>query len=231
MVSCTTCGIFSPLPSGADGSLCAHHASSPQHSVEGGKRPFPGIDSANSLSSLNRPSDKNPKVFTGTVATASPSKTPSPMTISAQDIEAGSMDFTELVTGMNVSSSSQSHTQQDWGTEFQWEGKENLATPRGTSSPAVPIKVRVSAKKLREIRSPLLSRDSEDGSNASKGLNTQRALTPSDISIGPQRAAKSKSMWGYFSILYTIPHHTETLCCVFVLITFCGCLADFCMPY
>ena len=220
MVSCTTGGIFSPLPSGVDGSFCAHIASSPQHSVEGGKHPFPGIGSTNSLSSLNRPSDKNPKVFTGTVA--SHTKTPSPMTISAQDIEAGSMDFTELVTGMNESSSSQSHTQQDWGTEFQWEGKENMATPRGTSSPAVPIKVRVSARKLREIRSPLLSRDSKDGSDVSKGLSTQRALTPSDISIGPQKAAKSKSMQGYFSILYTIPHHTETLYHVFVLITCVG---------
>ena len=220
MVSCTTGGIFSPLPSGADGSFCAHIASSPQHSVEGGKHPFPGIGSTNSLSSLNRPSDKNPNVFTGTVA--SRTKTPSPMTISAQDIEAGSMDFTELVTGMNESSSSQSHTQQDWGTEFQWEGKENMATPRGTSSPAVPIKVRVSARKLREIRSPLLSRDSKDGSDVSKGLSTQRALTPSDISIGPQKAAKSKSMQGYFSILYTIPHRTETLYHVFVLITCVG---------
>ena len=216
MVSCTTSGIFSPLPSGAGGSLYTHCASSPQHSVEGGKRPFPGIDSTNSHTSLNRPSDKSPKVFTGTVATASPAKTPSPMTISAQDIDAGSMDFTELVTGMNVSSSSESHTQQDWGTEFQWEGKENLATPRDTSSPAVPIKVRVSARKLREIQSPLLSRDSEDGSNISKGLSTQRALTPSGISIGPQKAAKSKSICGDILVSCILFHITQKLCIMYL---------------
>ena len=174
MVSSTTGGMFSPLPGRADGSFCGDVARLPQHSVEEGKHPFPGIGGAN----LNRPSDKDSQVFTGTVATAPPTKTPSPMTISAQDIEGGSMDFTELVTGMNVSSSSQSHMQQDWRTEFQWEGKENLATPRGTSSPAAPIKVRVSARKLREIRSPFLSRDSMDGSDVSKGLTTPRALTP-----------------------------------------------------
>jgi len=190
MVSSTTGGMFSPLPGRADGSFCGDVARLPQHSVEEGKRPFPGIGGAN----LNRPSDKDSQVFTGTVATAPPTKTPSPMTISAQDIEGGSMDFTELVTGMNISSSSQSHMQQDWRTEFQWEGKENLATPRGTSSPAAPIKVRVSARKLREIRSPFLSRDSMDGSDVSKGLTTPRALTPSDISVGSQEGTKRKSM-------------------------------------
>ena len=190
MVSSTTGGMFSPLPGRADGSFCGDVARLPQHSVEEGKRPFPGIGGAN----LNRPSDKDSQVFTGTIATAPPTKTPSPMTISAQDIEGGSMDFTELVTGMNISSSSQSHMQQDWRTEFQWEGKENLATPRGTSSPAAPIKVRVSARKLREIRSPFLSRDSMDGSDVSKGLTTPRALTPSDISVGSQEGTKRKSM-------------------------------------
>lgn len=192
MVSSTTGGMFSPLPSRADGFFCGGVARLPQLSVEGGKRPFPGIGGAN----LNRPSDKDSQVFTGTVATAPPTKTPSPMTISAQDIEGGSMDFTELVTGMNVSSSSQSNMQQDWSTEFQWEGKEDLATPRGTSSPAAPIKVRVSARKLREIRSPFLSRDRMEGSDVSKDLTTPRALTPSDISVGSQEDAKSKSILG-----------------------------------
>ena len=207
MVSSTTGGMFSPLPGRADGSFCGDVARLPQLSVEGGKHPFPGIDGAN----LNRPSDKDSQVFTGTVATAPPTKTPSPMTISAQDIEGGSMDFTELVTGMNVSSSSQSYMQQDWSTEFQWEEKEDLATPWGTSSPAAPIKVRVSARKLREIQSPFLSRDRMDGSNVSKDLTTPRALTPSDISVGSQEGAKSESMLG---ILVSCTSHRNSLPCI-----------------
>ncbi len=68
--------------------------------------------------------------------TLTASQDPTPLTISAHDIDGGSKDFT------NLDSSSLNST-----------NKENvLATPKTT--PTVSIRVRVSAKKLREIQSP-----------------------------------------------------------------------------
>jgi len=61
--------------------------------------------------------------------------------------------------------------------------KENLGTPQSTSSPAAPIKVRVSARKLREIRSPYLS---GDGSFCE---SIPRALTPTDAGVISKEAA------------------------------------------
>ena len=89
----------------------------------------------------------------------------SPLTISVRDIEGGSMDFTEFCTG-SLSSFSDgdvkitthgSKERPSVGKLLTSVGHRpgNLITPpRGTSSPSVPVQVRVSASKLREIQSP-----------------------------------------------------------------------------
>lgn len=103
----------------------------------------------------------------------------SPLTISAHDIEGGSMDFTELANpdsnlslnptplNLHVSNgtdalSGVSEMTMNSGLKLDSEAdvvmfrnKENFFTPpKSTSSPSAPIRVHVSAKKLREIQSP-----------------------------------------------------------------------------
>lgn len=88
----------------------------------------------------------------------------SPLTISAKDIEGGSMDCTEFCTGSLSFSDGDIKTTMRGSKEGPsvgkpltsvGEGPGNLITPpRGTSSPSVPVRVRVSASKLREIQSP-----------------------------------------------------------------------------
>ena len=91
----------------------------------------------------------------------------SPLTISARDIDGGSKDFTEYcdggpsfsdVDGPSVASCHKA-TEKLGGGEvvtLMGRGTGDFATPpRGTSSPALPVRVRVSASKLRQIPSPL----------------------------------------------------------------------------
>ena len=89
----------------------------------------------------------------------------SPLTISARDIEGGSMDFTEFCTGSpSFSDSDVKMTMRGSKEGLSSVGKPlasmghrpgNLITPpRRTSSPSVPVWIRVSASKLREIQSP-----------------------------------------------------------------------------
>ena len=163
--------------------------------VKGRDHTLLGIGSASTLSSarvVNKASAEgvvdSREILTGAIAAALPTTTPSPLTVSARDIEAGSMDFTELATGMNVSSASSSQScvqQQDWRTDLLHTQNENLGTPRGTSSPAAPIKVRVSARRLKEIPSPYLSRD------GSSCPSTPRALTPPDSGVDSKEAAST----------------------------------------
>ena len=110
-------------------------------------------------------------------------KTLSPLTISAQDINAGSMDFTEFAATLHVSGDSACSTPLLCKT-----GKENLSngtpesgqtTPMGSST-AVPIRVRVSAKKLREIQSPYCS---SGGSNAGSITGSPSSLNAAEGGI------------------------------------------------
>ena len=102
----------------------------------------------------------------------------SPLTISARDIEGGSMDFTEFCTGSLSFSDSDVKMTTRGSKEGPSVGKPlalvghrpgNLMTPpRGTSSPSVPVRVRVSASKLREIQSPHSSISSRNVSAVSE---------------------------------------------------------------
>lgn len=126
--------------------------------------------------------------------------TPSPLTISAQDIDGGSIDFTELASGMDVSfrlhdgigGQSSSHSMQqleESDTRLRQQMKHLVLTPpQNTSSPSGPIRVRMSSKKLREIQSPYSSDQSplSDASSAEKESNrTPRALTPLAVEHHP----------------------------------------------
>lgn len=206
-MSYTNGGIFSPLPTpyGSGRPTCgdaSYHIVSPTNTSggkvleEGTAHPFSSTGGESTLSSTRVPNQARIKgvvnsidsreIVTGTIATSLATSTPSPLTISARDIEAGSMDFTELATGMNVSSASSSQScvqQQDCRNEVLHQQKENLGIPQSTSSPAAPIKVRVSARKLREIQSPYLS---GDGSFCE---SIPRALTPTDAGVISKEAA------------------------------------------
>ncbi len=93
----------------------------------------------------------SPPSTPGHTSTPTPSQhTLTPLTISAHDIDGGSKDFTEYVSGR--------------------KDKENVTnTPK--NRPIIPLRVRISAKKLREIQSPYESSYSsqEDGSPLVKG--------------------------------------------------------------
>ncbi len=91
----------------------------------------PGQSSTPSQHSLTASQDPTPSQHSLTA-----SQDPTPLTISAHDIDGGSKDFTNFdVSSLNSTN------------------KENvLATPKTT--PTVSIRIRVSAKKLREIQSP-----------------------------------------------------------------------------
>ncbi len=133
--------------------------------------------------------------------------TPSPMTISARVIEAGSLDFTELATGPDPSTATQSPSDSTSTSEtlqFSTKGARNLskgkvnvasagvncsAMPLVSSPASGPIKVKVSTRKLREIQPPSLSPRPpgthygiHDGSFLSLGSvstsSTPKALTP-----------------------------------------------------
>ena len=144
----------------------------------------PVMGSANPTASAHTHEDKNHTSVTSLVEArkqldrgpASANKTPSPLTISAQDINAGSMDFTEFAATLHMSGESTCST-----PLLCKAGKENLAggvlesgktTPVGSST-AAPVRVRVSAKKLREIQSPYCS----------SGGSTAGSITESPLSI------------------------------------------------
>lgn len=91
----------------------------------------------------------------------------SPLTISARDIDGGSADFTEFCAGsLSFSDSVDYYTTPQNASEKLCHAKipskslgqdsVNFLTPppKGTSSPSIPVRVRVSASKLREIHSP-----------------------------------------------------------------------------
>lgn len=99
----------------------------------------------------------------------------SPLTISARDIEGDSMDFTEFCTG-SLSFSDGDNIKLATHRSKEGPGVRkslsslshrpgNLITPpRQTSSPSLPVRVRVSTSKLREIQSPHSSISSRNAS-------------------------------------------------------------------
>lgn len=130
--------------------------------------------------------------------------TPSPLTISARVIEAGSLDFTEFATGLDVSSTSVSPRGYTGTSEFHHlnSDKEGAlsktlapsATPLVSSPMSGHVRVKVSTRKLREIQPPSLTPSphplrmtgahsaSHDGSYLSSSAratsSTPAALTP-----------------------------------------------------
>lgn len=128
----------------------------------------------------------------------------SPLTISARDIEGGSADFTEFCAGsLSFSDGDDLHAAPRNASEklhyaempFTSVGQDRvnfLTPPKGTSSPSVPVRVRVSASKLREIQSPhssVSSRSamlSDDSSCGAEG-NTPRTLPQSTKEIRNQK--------------------------------------------
>ena len=92
----------------------------------------------------------------------------SPLTISARDIDGGSKDFTEYCddTSKFVDEDSINTASHPTTTRamvgvggvlgsLEHSGVDFFTPPRGTSSPSAPVRVRVSASKLRLIPSPL----------------------------------------------------------------------------
>ena len=94
----------------------------------------------------------------------------SPLTISARDIDGGSKDFTEYCDDTSKFVDEDSITTASHPTTTKavvgvggvleslgHSGVDFFTPPRGTSSPSAPVRVRVSASKLRQIPSPLSS--------------------------------------------------------------------------
>ena len=132
----------------------------------------------------------------------------SPLTISARDIEGGSADFTEFCTGSfsfsdgddpHAAPQSTSDKPQYAEMPFTSIGQDrvNFVTPsRGTTSRSTPVRIRVSASKLREIQSPHSTVSyrsavlSHDSSNQTEG-NTPRALDQPPKEIRNQKCRVS----------------------------------------
>lgn len=184
--------IFSPLPLSVDTSVVSTQHNAPAVSVKVGKIPpehcedsFERRDSRlfgrESVPSQTDREGLDPHL----------SSTPSPLTISARDIEAGSLDFTEIVGGLNDSSTS---FPLESVTTLLQAGREGASTPLAllhaartpSGTPAAgPVRVKVSAKKLREIQSPCLSDRSPHLSNLSVPStdgSTPGALSPKVMS-------------------------------------------------
>lgn len=91
---------------------------------------------------------------------------PTPLTISAHDMDGGSKDFTEYANGFK---SVKDSVNKENGLATPTNTPTILATP--TNTPTIPLRVRISAKKLREIQSPYESSCSslEDHSPLLKG--------------------------------------------------------------
>ena len=91
-------------------------------------------------------------------STPSQTHTPTPLTISAHTIEGDSKDFTEYanldITPTPLTKPHPQHTSTHTNSSLN---KENMLT---TPISSAPIRVRVSAKKLREIQSPYNSSSS-----------------------------------------------------------------------
>lgn len=134
----------------------------------------------------------------------------SPLTISARDIDGGSADFTEFCAGsLSFSDGDDLHIAPRNASEKPCcaeipstsLGQDNvnfLTPPKGTSSPSVPVRVRVSASKLREIHSPhstvsnrsaVLSQVAESSCGAEG--NTPKALSQQTEEIGNQKCRAS----------------------------------------
>lgn len=111
--------------------------------------------SNDSSSVLFSPLPSTPHTSTPTHA-LTPSQDPTPLTISAHDIHGGSKDFTEYANSLNF-------------TQGSVDRENELTTPKTT--PTIPLRVRISTKKLREIQSPYESSRSslEDPSSLVKG--------------------------------------------------------------
>ena len=175
------CGyqIFSPLPSDHDNSMFSEtpvrnmmHTPECLKTTSAGK--FPGEDPINK----DNDNSENPHLGSGDVMArpkiASENTTLSPLTISACDIEAGSLDFTELATSLETSTINSTPLLQKESLPRMPQQKSGSL--RDVSTPplgGIPVRVRVSARKLREIQSP----HSTDSNNAS-WCSTPRALTP-----------------------------------------------------
>ena len=144
-------------------------------------------------------------------AGASPS-TLSPLTISARDIDGGSADFTEFCAGsLSFSDGDDLHaTPRNTSEKPCYAGIPSISRslgqdsvnffslPNGTSSPSVPVRVRVSANKLREIHSPHSSVASTSAvfSQVAESLcrmegNTPRALSQPTEEIRNQKCRAS----------------------------------------
>ena len=130
-----------------------------------------------------------------------------PLTISARDIEGGSMDFTVGSLSFSGSDVLKRTTPKNTGkapvgkppTPIVPERGDFITPPRGTSLPSAPVRVRVSASKLREIQSPHSSISGRSASVISVGhvsdvSSFQRQdTTPRALSPPPMEIRNSKS--------------------------------------
>lgn len=167
-------------------------------------------------------------------AGGSPS-TLSPLTISARDIDGGSADFTEFCAGsLSFSESVDCYTAPQNASEKPFHAEipskslgqdsVNFLTPypKGTSSPLVPVRVRVSASKLREINSPHSSLSSTSAvvspapaaeSSCGAGGDTPRALSQPTEEIRNQKCRAS--------VLYVCGRGRYLCVCTIVIIQEC----------
>lgn len=132
----------------------------------------------------------------------------SPLTISARDIDGGSMDFTEFCNDSlsSVSDSGEPKKKNMHNTMMEQPFVQKpichkrgdfAITPRGTSSPFMPVRVRVSASKLREIQSP--------NSSAS-------TISPQTVTAGYGSTSKSVEARGHTSMVqYQFPAESSNL--------------------
>lgn len=146
----------------------------------------------------------------GPYSTGTSPSTLSPLTVSARDIDGGSADFTEFCCGsLSFSDGDDLRADPHNASEKARYAKvpptslaqdilNALTPPKGTSSPSVPVRVRVSASKLREIHSPHSSVTSTsavlsqvaDSSCRAEG-NTPRALSQPTEEIRNQKCRAS----------------------------------------
>ena len=144
-------------------------------------------------SALTREGKNHTSAASSVEAMEQANKTLSPLTISAQDINASSMDFTEFTATLHMSEDSTCSTPLLSKAE-----KENLpsgmpesgkTTPVGSATcMSLPIRVRVSAKKLREIQSPYCS---SGGSNAGSIFGSPSSINAPEGGI-PRALSRSR---------------------------------------
>lgn len=135
-------------------------------------------------------------------------ETLSPLTVSAQDIEAGSVELSELAGKMEapLSAASRHHVQAPLGREESSGGRSSspvLPPASASSHPPLShdvspvttpgVKIRIAAKKLREIPSPLASL-SNGASLSFESLSSEETPRAHGVAVNTEQGMHSVCM-------------------------------------